>query len=82
MSKLQEKCSVSRAVRPLHQISHNFVKNCSVVTNMLSLLKEIYVKIVKHAENRVIAFYTDFSKAVDKVPHYGKCATLELEAVS
>ena len=49
---------------------HGFVKNRSVVTNMLSFLKEIYEAIDKNAENHVIAFYTDFSKAFDKVPHY------------
>ena len=37
---------------------------------MLPFLKEIYDAIDKNAENHVIAFYTDFSTAFDKVPHY------------
>ena len=49
---------------------HGFVKNRSVVKNMISFLKEIYDAIDKNAENHVIAFYTDISKAFDKVPHY------------
>ena len=49
---------------------HGFVENSSVVTNMLSFLKEIYEAIDKNAKNNGIAFYTDFSKAFDKVPHY------------
>ena len=32
--------------------------------------EKIYEAIDKNAENHVIAFYTDFSKAFDKVPHY------------
>ena len=47
-----------------------FVKNRSVVTNMLSFLKEIYEANDKNAKKHVIAFYTDFSKAFDKVAHY------------
>ena len=49
---------------------HGFVKNRSVVTNMLSFLKEMYDANDKNAENHVIAFYTDFSRAFDKIPHY------------
>ena len=49
---------------------HSFVENRPVVTNMLSSLNEIYEAIDKNAENHVIALYTDFSKAFDKVPHY------------
>ena len=57
-------------VKFLTRCQHGFVKNRSVATNMLSFLKEIYEAIDKNAENHVIAFYTDFSKAFDKVPHY------------
>ena len=49
---------------------HGFVENRSVVTNMLSFLKEFYEAIGKNAKNHVTAFFTDFSKAFDKVPHY------------
>ena len=37
---------------------------------MLSFLKEIYEAIDNNAENHVIAFFTDFSEAFDKIPHY------------
>ena len=57
-------------IKLLTRSQHGFVKNRSVVTNMLSFLKEIYEAIDKNVENHVIAFYTDFSKAFDKVPHY------------
>ena len=74
MSKLLEKCMYpalyDHFIKFLTRSQHGFVKNRSVVTNMLSFLKEIYETIDKNAENHVIAFYTDFSKAFDKVPHY------------
>ena len=57
-------------IKLLTRSQHGIVKNRSVVTNMLSFLKKIYKAIDKNAENHVIAFYTDFSKAFDKVPHY------------
>ena len=53
-----------------HNKSYGFVENRSVVTNMLSFFKEFYEAIGKNAKNHVTAFYTDFSKAFDKVPHY------------
>ena len=74
MSKLLEKCMYSALydhfIKFFTRSQHGFVKNRSVVTNMLSFLKEIYEAIDKKAENHVIAYYTDFSKAFDKVPHY------------
>ena len=73
MSKLLEKCMYpalyDHFIKLLKRSQHGFFKNRSVVTNMLSFLKEIYEAIDKNAENHVIAFYTDFSKAFDKVPH-------------
>lgn len=48
---------------------HGFVKKRSVLTNMLSFLKQIYKAMDQNAEEDVIAVYTDFSKAFDKVPH-------------
>ena len=74
LSKLLEKCMYpalyDHFIKFLARSQHGFVKNRSVVTNMLSFLKEIYEAIDKNAENHVMAFYTDFSKAFDKVPHY------------
>ena len=57
-------------IKFLTKSQHAFVKNLSVVTNKLSFLKEIYDAIDKNDENHVIAFYTDFSKGFDTVPHY------------
>ena len=57
-------------IKFLARSQHGFVKNHSVVTNMLSFLKEICEAIDENAENHVIVFYTDFSKAFEKVPHY------------
>ena len=74
MIKLLEKCMYpalyDHFINLLTRSQHAFVKNRSVVTNMLSFLKEIYEAIDKNAENHVIAFYTDFSKAFNKAPHY------------
>ena len=74
MSKLLEKCMYpalyDHFIKFLTRSHHEFVKNRSVVTNMLSFLKEIYEAIDKNAENHVIAFYTDFTKALNQVPHY------------
>ena len=73
MSKLLEKCMYpalyDHFIKFLTGSQPSFVKNRSFFTNMLSFLKEICEAIDKNAENHVIAFYTDFSKAFDKVPH-------------
>ena len=65
MSKLLEKCMYpalyNQFIKFLTRSQHGFVENRSVVTNMLSFLKEIYEAIDKNAENHVIAFYTYFS---------------------
>ena len=74
MLELLEKCMYralyDHFIKFLTRSQHGFVKNRSFVTNTLSFLKEIYKEIDKNAENHAIAFYTDFSKAFDKVPHY------------
>ena len=74
MSKLLEKCMYpalyDHFIKFITRSQHSFVENRPVVTNMLSSLNEIYEAIGKNAENHVIALYTDFSKAFDKVPHY------------
>ena len=74
MSKLPEKCMYlalyDHFIKFLTRSQHDFVKNLSVVTNLLCFLKEIYEANDKNAENHVIAVYTDFSKAFDKIPHH------------
>ena len=37
---------------------------------MLLFLKRIYEALDQDPQSETIAFYTDFSKAFDKVPHY------------
>ena len=49
---------------------HGFVKNWSVFTNKITFLKKIHDALNNDPNSEVIAFYTDFSKAFDKVPHF------------
>ena len=49
---------------------HGFVKNQSVFTNMITFLTKIHDALDNDPNSEVIAFYTDFSKAFDKVPHF------------
>ena len=50
-------------------------------TNMLLFLKRIYEALDHDPQSEIIAFYTDFSKAFDKVPHYELIQKLEVEDV-
>ena len=71
-SKIFEKCMYS----PLYEHfkdhlsinQHGFVKERSVMSNMLQFLNRIY-KALDENPYEIIAFYADFSKAFDKVPH-------------
>ena len=47
---------------------HGFVKKRSVVSNMLCFLNDVQVALEGNP-NSVYSLYTDFSKALDKVPH-------------
>ena len=49
---------------------HGFTKGRSVLTNMLSFLKEIYEALDNDSNAEIVAVYTDFAKAFDKVPHF------------
>ena len=49
---------------------HGFVKNRFVFTNMIIFLKKIQDALDNDPNSEVIAFYTNFSKAFDKVPHF------------
>ena len=48
---------------------HGFVKKRSVMSNMLHFLNQIYKALDENPNDEIIAFYADFSKAFDKVPH-------------
>ena len=48
---------------------HGFLKKRSVMSNMLKFLKRIYKALDENPHDEIIAFYADFSKAFDKVPH-------------
>ena len=41
-----------------------------ISTNMLSFLKEIYEALDNDSNAEIVAVYTDFAKAFDKVPHF------------
>ena len=72
-SKIFEKCKYS----PLYEHfkdhlsinQHGFVKKRSVMSNMLQFLNRIYKALDENPHDEIIAFYADFSKAFDKVPH-------------
>ena len=72
-SKIFEKCMYS----PLYEHfkdhlsinQHGFVKKRSVMSNMLQFLNRIYKALDENPHDEIIAFYADFSKAFDKVPH-------------
>ena len=48
---------------------HGFVRVRSVTTNMLSFLQKIYEAMDKNTSDNIVTFYSDFSKAFDKVAH-------------
>ena len=72
MSKLLEKCMSPALydIKFLTRSQHGSVKNRSVITNILSFLTKNPKAIDENAENQLITFYNDFSKAEDKVPLY------------
>ena len=48
---------------------HGFIRGRSVTTNMFSFLQKIYKAMDKNTSDNIVTFYSDFSKAFDKVPH-------------
>ena len=54
----------------LSRYQHGFVRGRSVQSNMLKLLKDIHEALDKVSSDTVVAFYTNFAKAFDRVPHY------------
>ena len=54
----------------LSRNQHGFVRGRSVQSNMLKLLKDIHEALDKNSSDTVVAFYTNFAKAFDRVPHY------------
>ena len=73
-SKILEKCIhialYNHFQNFLNKSQHRVVRKRSVQTNMLLFLKRIYEALGHDPQSEIIAFYTDFSKAFDKVPHY------------
>ena len=49
---------------------HGFIRNRTVFTKLITFLKKIHDAHDSDPHAEVIAFYTDFSKFFDKVPHY------------
>ena len=48
-----------------------FVKERSVATNMAGFLQKIFQALDDNSTEQIVALYTDFSKASDKVPYFG-----------
>ena len=73
-SKILEKCIYialyNHFQKFLTKSQHGFARRTSVQTNMLLFLKRIYEVLDHDPQSDIIASYTDFSKAFDKVPHY------------
>ena len=73
-SKVFEQCICSALYayfeKFLTEHQHGFVKKRSDNTNMLSFLKPIHDALDNESSTEIVAFYTDFSKAFDKLPHF------------
>ena len=73
-SKVFEKCICSALYahfeKFLTEHQYGFVKKRSANTNMLSFLKSIHDALDNESSTEIVAFYTDFCKAFDKVPHF------------
>ena len=54
----------------LSEYQHCFVRRRSVLTNMISFLKRIYEAVDINLHDEIMAFYSDFCKAFDRVPHF------------
>ena len=52
----------------LSRNQHVFVRGRSVQSNLLKVLKDIHEALDKNSSDTVVAFYTDFAKAFDRVP--------------
>ena len=63
-------CIVQSFSKFLTKSQHGFVRRRSVQPNMLLFLKRICEALDRDSHSEIIAFYTDFSKAFDKIPHY------------
>ena len=57
-------------VTSLSSRQHGFVRQKSTIMSMLTFLQAVYKALDKDQHSDVVAFYTDFSKAFDKVSHY------------
>ena len=73
-SEILGKCMYSplyeHFVTSLSSRQHGFVRQKSTKTNMLAFLQAVYKALDKDQRSDVVALYTDFSKAFDKVCHY------------
>ena len=49
---------------------HCFVEERSVASNMVGFLQKIYKALYDNSNEEILALYTDFSKAFDKVSHF------------
>ena len=49
---------------------YGFVRGRIVQTNMLNFLKDLHEALDKNSSDTVVAFYTNFAKAFDRVPEF------------
>ena len=72
-SKNFEKCMYEplyeQFEKHLSQHQQGFIRGRSVTTNMLSFLQKIYKAMYKNTSDNIFIFYSDLSKAFDKVTH-------------
>ena len=71
--KIFEKCMYEPLYKHfasyLSRHQHGFVRGRSVYSNMLRFLKDIHEALDRNTDDYIVAFYADFSKAFDRVPH-------------
>ena len=72
-SKTLEKCMnvplYNHLATLVSNCQHGLIKNRSVISNLLSYLKMVSETLDADPKTESLAFYTDFAKAFDKVPH-------------
>ena len=82
-SKCFEKCMYeplyTHFVQFMSDHQHGFVPKRSTLSNMIKFLQRVHQSLECNKEDNVVAFYSDFSKAFDCVPHrllLEKCASI------
>ena len=82
-SKCFEKCMYeplyTHFVQFMSDHQHGFVRTRSTISDMIKFLQRVHQSLECNKEDNVVAFYSEFSKAFDRVPHrlqLEKCASI------